>query len=108
MIPLMPDSSLVIGHGGLGTVLPALAQGVPQLLLPLGRDQAFNAGRVERLGIGIQLHADAPAERIRTALQTVLTDRRFATEAARVARRIAQDEPDRTAAEALEHAARRG
>jgi UDP:flavonoid glycosyltransferase YjiC (YdhE family) len=44
---LMPDAAAVIGHGGLGTVLRALAHGVPQLLLPLGRDQAFNAGRVE-------------------------------------------------------------
>lgn len=44
---LMPDSAPVIGHGGLGTALRALAHGVPQLLLPLGRDQAFNAGRVE-------------------------------------------------------------
>jgi UDP:flavonoid glycosyltransferase YjiC (YdhE family) len=104
---LMPDSSVVIGHAGLGTILRALAHGVPQLLLPLGRDQAFNTSRVEQLAVGIQLPTDAPAERIRTALQTVLTDRRFAAEAARVARRIARDEPDGTTAEALEHAARR-
>ena len=45
----MPGSAAVIGHGGLGTVLRALAHGVPQLLLPLGRDQAFNADQVERV-----------------------------------------------------------
>ena len=57
---LMPDSAAVIGHGGLGTVLRALAHGVPQLLLPLGRDQAFNADRVEQLEAGIRLSPEAP------------------------------------------------
>jgi UDP:flavonoid glycosyltransferase YjiC (YdhE family) len=102
---LMPGCAAVIGHGGLGTVLRALAHGVPQLLLPLGRDQAFNADRVEGLGAGIQLPADAPPGRIRAALRALLTDRRFAAEAALVARRIAADEPDRAAAEALERTA---
>jgi UDP:flavonoid glycosyltransferase YjiC (YdhE family) len=101
---LMPDSAAVIGHGGLGTVLRALAHSVPQLL-PLGRDQAFNAGRVEQLEAGIRLPPDAPPERIRIALRTFLTDPRFPAAAALAARRIAADEPDRTAAEALEHSA---
>jgi UDP:flavonoid glycosyltransferase YjiC (YdhE family) len=104
---LMPGCSAVIGHGGLGTVLRALAHGVPQLLLPLGRDQAFNAGRVDQLDAGIAAPPDAPPGRIRAALRALLTDRRFAAGAALVARRIAADEPDRTAAEVLEHTARR-
>jgi UDP:flavonoid glycosyltransferase YjiC (YdhE family) len=62
---LMPRSTAVIGHGGLGTVLRALTHGVPQLLLPLGRDQAFNAARVEQLDARIRLTTDAPPERIR-------------------------------------------
>jgi UDP:flavonoid glycosyltransferase YjiC (YdhE family) len=104
---LMPDSAAVIGHGGLGTVLRALAHGVPQLLLPLGRDQAFNAGRVEQLDAGIRLPTDAPPERIGIALRALLTDPRFPSAAALVARRIAADEPDRTAAKAVERTARR-
>jgi Erythromycin biosynthesis protein CIII-like, C-terminal domain len=95
---LMPGSAAVIGHGGLGTVLCALAHGVPQLLLPLGRDQAFNADRVERVGAGIRLPTDGPPARIRTSLRGLLTDRRFAARASLVAGRIAADEPDRTAA----------
>jgi UDP:flavonoid glycosyltransferase YjiC (YdhE family) len=102
---LMPGSATVIGHGGLGTVLRALAHGVPQLLLPLGRDQAVNADRVEQLGAGIRLPTDAPPGRIRTALRGLLTDQRFAAQASLVAGRIAADQPDRTAAEALEHTA---
>lgn len=104
---LMPGCAAVIGHGGLGTVLRALAHGVPQLLLPLGRDQAFNAGRVEALGAGIRLPTDAPPEPIREALHALLDDGRFAAAAARAAERIAADEPDRTAAVALEHIAPR-
>jgi UDP:flavonoid glycosyltransferase YjiC (YdhE family) len=102
---LMLDCAAVIGHGGLGTVLRALAHGLPQLLVPLGRDQAFNAGRVEQLHAGIRLPADAPPGRIRNALRTLLTEQRFAAEAAVLARRVAADEPDQTAAEALEHTA---
>jgi hypothetical protein len=104
---LMPEVTAIIGHGGLGTVLRALAHGVPQLLLPLGRDQAFNAGRVEQLDAGIRLPADASPQRIRTALRALLTDARFRAGAGLAARHIAADEPDRTAAEALERTAQR-
>jgi UDP:flavonoid glycosyltransferase YjiC (YdhE family) len=104
---LMPGRAAVISHGGLGTVLRALTHGVPQLLLPLGRDQAFNAGRVEQLEAGLLLAADAPPERIRVALTELLTDPRFRAAAVSAAERIAADEPDRTAGEALERAARR-
>jgi UDP:flavonoid glycosyltransferase YjiC (YdhE family) len=100
---LMAGTAAVIGHGGLGTVLRALAHGVPQLLLPLGRDQGFNANRVVELGAGIQLLADAPPARIQTALHDVLTDPRFSARAAIAARRVVADQPDQTAAEALEH-----
>jgi len=104
---LMPGAGAVIGHGGLGTVLRALAHGVPQLLLPLGRDQAFNAGRVEQLGGGLALPASAAPEAIRAALDRLLKEPRFAAEAARLADRIAAEHPDRRAAEALECVARR-
>ena len=35
----LPHCDLVISHGGSGSVLGALAHGLPQLLLPLGADQ---------------------------------------------------------------------
>jgi UDP:flavonoid glycosyltransferase YjiC (YdhE family) len=104
---LMPSCAAVIGHGGLGTVLRALAHGMPQLLLPLGRDQAFNASRVEHLDAGIRLDAGAPPDRIRAALHELLTESGFQAAAASAARRIAAGEPDLTAAEALERAAYR-
>jgi UDP:flavonoid glycosyltransferase YjiC (YdhE family) len=102
---LMPRCAAVVDHGGLGTVVRALAHGVPQLVLPLGRDQAFNAGRVEALGAGIQLAADAAPQQIRAALRSLLSEPRFEEAAVAAARRIAAEDPDRTAAEALERTA---
>jgi UDP:flavonoid glycosyltransferase YjiC (YdhE family) len=102
---LLPNCAAVISHGGLGTVLRALAHGVPQLLLPLGRDQSFNANRVEQLGAGIELPTDAAPTPIRIALQALLTEPRYRAAATLAAGRIAADEPDRTAAEALERTA---
>ena len=104
---LMPCCAGVIGHGGLGTMLRALAHGVPQLVLPLGRDQAFNAGQIEQLKAGIRLPTDAPPEQIRVALRALLTNPRFPAAAALAARRISAAEPNRTAAAALERAAHR-
>jgi UDP:flavonoid glycosyltransferase YjiC (YdhE family) len=104
---LMPECSLVVCHGGLGTVLRALAHGIPLLVLPLGRDQAVNAGRVAALGAAISLPAAAPAQDIRTAVRSLLAEPSFRVAAARAAERIAADAPDRRAAEALERTARR-
>jgi UDP:flavonoid glycosyltransferase YjiC (YdhE family) len=103
---LLPECAAVVSHGGLGTVLRALAHGVPLVVLPLGRDQALNAARVERLGAGIALAADAPPEHVRSALRRLLTDASFGAAAGAAAERIAAAEPDRTAAEAFERAAR--
>jgi UDP:flavonoid glycosyltransferase YjiC (YdhE family) len=52
---LLSRCAAVVTHGGLGTTLRSLAHGTPLLLLPLGRDQQFNAGRVVELGAGICL-----------------------------------------------------
>jgi UDP:flavonoid glycosyltransferase YjiC (YdhE family) len=102
----MPGCPVVVNHGGLGTVLRALAHGVPQLLLPLGRDQAFNASRVEALHAGIQLPAQASPKQIQAALQTLIATPRFRAAAADLTMRMAAEDADRTAAEALERIGR--
>jgi UDP:flavonoid glycosyltransferase YjiC (YdhE family) len=105
---LLPACTAVVGHGGLGTILRALVHGVPQVLLPLGRDQAFNAGRVEELGAGIRLDSTAPPAEIRAAVRRVAEEPRFSAAAAAAAERIAGEAPDRSAAERIELLARRG
>jgi UDP:flavonoid glycosyltransferase YjiC (YdhE family) len=46
---VMPDVSVVVTQGGHGTVSRALINGLPQLILPSGQDQAEIAAAVNRL-----------------------------------------------------------
>ena len=49
---LLPYCDLVIGHGGFGTTLHAMAEGLPQLVVPLSAEQPYQASRVVDLQIG--------------------------------------------------------
>lgn len=49
---------LAVHHGGAGTMLGAYAAGLPQLVLPQGADQFFNATAVRRAGAGRTLTND--------------------------------------------------
>jgi UDP:flavonoid glycosyltransferase YjiC (YdhE family) len=48
---VLPHCDLVVSHAGSGSVIGALAFGVPQVLLPMGADQPLNADRCESLGV---------------------------------------------------------
>jgi UDP:flavonoid glycosyltransferase YjiC (YdhE family) len=98
---LLPRCKAVITHGGLGTTLRALAHGKPLLLLPLGRDQQFNAGRVVELGAGICLPIETSSGEIASALVTLLAQPQYSDAATDAATAIAADEPDETATKAL-------
>jgi UDP:flavonoid glycosyltransferase YjiC (YdhE family) len=52
---VMPHASVMVCHGGSGTMRGGLAAGVPLVILPLFADQAHNARRVAELGAGIAL-----------------------------------------------------
>jgi MGT family glycosyltransferase len=47
---LLPCCSMVVFHGGSGTLAQALAHGLPMVILPLGADQPDNAVRCAQLG----------------------------------------------------------
>lgn len=98
---LLPRCAAVVTHGGLGTTLRALAHGKPLLLLPLGRDQQFNAGRVVELGAGICLPVEASPGEIASALVDLLAQPHYGDAATDAATAIAADDPDETATEAL-------
>jgi UDP:flavonoid glycosyltransferase YjiC (YdhE family) len=51
----MPLCDLVVGHGGHGTLMRALACGCPVVLSPAGGDMAENAARVDWAGLGVRL-----------------------------------------------------
>lgn len=82
---LLPAASLVITHAGLGTTMAALGHGVPLLCTPMGRDQFFNAERVEALGAGRMLLPDSSSEVIARTAAEILADDRFATGAKQMA-----------------------
>jgi len=62
---VVPHAAAVVGHGGHGTTLGALAHGVPQVVVPLfSIDQWANAAAVERAGAGVALNADRGSRRV--------------------------------------------
>jgi UDP:flavonoid glycosyltransferase YjiC (YdhE family) len=48
---ILPGCRAVVSHAGSGSVLGALAHGLPSVLLPIGADQPDNAARCEALGV---------------------------------------------------------
>ena len=76
---LMPLASAVVSHTGSGTMLGALASGLPQVCLPRGADQFANADRVHSVGAGIRLLPDeVTPESLRAAVTAVLDDPGYA------------------------------
>jgi MGT family glycosyltransferase len=75
---ILSRCDLVVSHGGSGTVVGALAFGVPQVLLPIGADQPLNADRCHDLGVAAVLNAStASGQAIAEAARAVLEDRSY-------------------------------
>ncbi|MDH2390852.1 glycosyltransferase [Streptomyces sp. HNM0663] len=71
---LVDDASLVVAHGGAGTVLTSLRAGVPLLLVPQLPDHLGHSGRVVATGAGEVLTRDeATDERLRAETEKLLT-----------------------------------
>lgn len=81
----------VVTHAGHGTVMAALAAGVPLLCLPMGRDQPDNAARVVRSGAGLRLDPEASIEALRAALLSLLSDSGYRIAASRMAELFAAE-----------------
>jgi UDP:flavonoid glycosyltransferase YjiC (YdhE family) len=79
---VMPLASLVICHGGHGTVARALAEGVPVLVCPAIGDMAETGARVAWAGVGLMLPGRllGPGP-LRWAVRRVLKDPGFAERA---------------------------
>lgn len=82
---LLPDTDVMVTHGGLGSVAAALSRGVPLVCTPLGRDQLLNAQRVTHLRAGIDLGLEPGADDIAAAVRAVLADGSYRDAAGRVA-----------------------
>jgi MGT family glycosyltransferase len=87
---LLPHCDLCVSHGGSGSVVGALAHGVPMVLLPMGADQPLNAARCEDLRVARVLNAfEARPEHVRDAATAVLTDPLYRQNAQRMEAEIA-------------------
>ena len=104
---VLKHAAAVVTHAGHGTVIKTLAAGVPQVCLPLGRDQLDNAARVDHHGAGLRLKPKADAATIARAVQRVIDDPSFAQNARRLAAAIADDLTEDRAVEELEELATR-
>lgn len=87
---VLPRASAVVSHTGSGTMLGALASGLPQVCLPRGADQFANADRVRSVGAGVRLLPDeVTPESLRAAVTAVLDDPAYARAAAAMQAEIA-------------------
>jgi UDP:flavonoid glycosyltransferase YjiC (YdhE family) len=97
---VFPQAAAVVTHAGHGTVMRALAHGLPLLCLPMGRDQDDNAARVVAKGAGLRLRASASPRRIAGAVRRLLQEPHFRDEARRLGQIIREDAAaDRAVAE---------
>ena len=87
---VLPYCDAVVSHGGSGSVLGALAHGLPSVLLPMGADQPLNAARCEELGVARVLDAvRAAPEAIRESVSVVLSELSYRAAAERLRDEIA-------------------
>jgi MGT family glycosyltransferase len=83
---VMPRASLVICHGGHGTVARALAEGVPVLVCPAIGDMAETGARVAWAGAGLMLPRQLLGHRaLRQSAGRIVTDPSFARRARELA-----------------------
>lgn len=104
---LFKQASAVVTHGGHGTVIRALAAGVPLLCIPMGRDQDGNAARVVARNAGKMLPPKADVATIRTAINEIVTVPRYREQARLLSHRITQDALSSRAVEEMEAIANR-
>jgi MGT family glycosyltransferase len=84
-VPLLERAAAVICHAGHNTVCEALANGLPLVLAPIRDDQPVIADQVVRAGAGVRLRfSRAAAPHIGRALDTVLDDPAYRTNAGRL------------------------
>ncbi|MEU6774835.1 glycosyltransferase [Streptomyces sp. NPDC046759] len=84
-LPLLERMDAVVCHAGHNTVCEALWHGVPLVVAPIRDDQPVVAGQVVDAGAGVRVRfGRVYADRLGTALDTVLTDPAHRAAAARI------------------------
>lgn len=83
------EATLIVSHGGFNTVLGALEDGLPHVVVPLFADQPQNARRVAAVGAGIAVDGGPPdGQAVHDAVRRVLDDGSYGEAAVRIAQEI--------------------
>ena len=88
---LMKEATVVVTHGGHGTLMKAILNECPMLVIPHGRDQVDNAARITHRGAGLSLAPDAGVAELGRALQALLEEPTYAANAARLGRMLREE-----------------
>lgn len=84
-LELLERAAICITHGGLNTVMESLSCGVPMLAAPVTNDQPAVAARLIRAGAGESLSAShLTTERVKSALERLLGNPEFRSNAHRL------------------------
>ena len=105
---VLAHAAVMLGHGGFGTTMGALAAGVPQVVAPIfTSDQVVNGVHVAAVGAGLAV-AMGPGSVTRAAgeVRTLLADPSYAAAARTVRDAIADLPPPSAAVPVLEALAR--
>jgi UDP:flavonoid glycosyltransferase YjiC (YdhE family) len=105
---VMPKASLVVCHGGHGTVARALGAGAPVLCCPHVGDMTENGARVAWAGAGLMLpwRLTRPGP-LRWAVRRIVGDRRFTRVADEIAASAAENDGAQSGAALVERLASR-
>lgn len=108
-LELLQRAALVITHAGMNTVLESLSCGVPLVAIPITNDQPGVAARLIWTGAGERvLLPELTVSRLRTAIQTVLTQPSYHEQAKRLQRAISKSRGVHQAADIIERAVSHG
>ncbi|HST55195.1 MAG TPA: nucleotide disphospho-sugar-binding domain-containing protein [Solirubrobacteraceae bacterium] len=99
---VLPHAALVVTHAGWQTVNAALADGVPIVCVPDGRDQPENAARVVFAGAGVRVRKQASPRKLRKVIAAALADPALKRGAARMAGALAREDGALVVADRLE------
>jgi UDP:flavonoid glycosyltransferase YjiC (YdhE family) len=101
---LMPEVSLVVGHGGHSTTMQALAHDLPLLVLPMHPmvDQPMVGEAVQKAGAGRRLPKKASPARLRPVIAELLADGPHRAAAARLGAEVRAMDGAATAAGRIE------
>ncbi|MDH6576928.1 glycosyltransferase [Kitasatospora sp. MAP5-34] len=82
---LLPQCDLAVSHGGSGSLVGALAHGLPSVLLPHGADQPYNARRCVELGTAKVLDpVTVTPDEVHATVSAVLADQNYRRAAERI------------------------